>query len=283
MTFLCDCSYAASQGLTFTSYQNFNSPILHTNSVQSSEYSLKLAENYTSEETEENDEIEEDPFEEDPFEEDPFGDNGSDSASMTDVADPIEKWNRLVFQFNDKLYTWVFFPVAKSYRYVTPSVIRTGIKNFFTNLLGPLRFVNCVLQGKGEAADAEAVRFVMNSTVGVLGFGNPADNYPELSLNYEDFGQTFGRWGIGEGFYIVWPILGPSTLRDSFGKVGNFYLTPTTYIEPLETNLGIVAIDYLNEYSYYVNDYESLKEAALDPYEAFRNFYIQYQKKQVAK
>lgn len=231
----------------------------------------------------EEDPFEEDPFEDDPFEEDPFEDQGSDAQQIADIADPLEGLNRVFFHVNDKLYYWVLKPVAKGYRAVVPSKIRIGFSNFFTNLLGPLRFVNCLLQGRGDAADAELVRFVMNSTVGVLGFGNPAQNYPRLILHDEDFGQTFGRWGIGHGMYIVLPVLGPSSLRDSAGLVCDFMLEPVGYVEPVESALGIWALDNINGTSFRIGDYESLKDAALDPYEAFRNAYIQHRGKEVLK
>lgn len=239
--------------------------------------------NSYQDESPEEDPFEEDPFDEDPFEEDPFDNTGDARKQIVEIADPLSGWNRLVFSFNDKLYYWFFRPVAKGYRGVMPTPVRIGVNNFFTNLLGPLRFVNCVLQGKGEAADAELVRFVMNSTVGVLGFGNPAKNYPELAINDEDFGQTFGRWGMGHGFYVVWPILGPSSLRDSFGLLGDYFLKPVSYVTPFEASVGVWAVDEVNAYSFRLGDYESLKDASLDPYEAFRNAYIQYRRKQVGK
>jgi phospholipid-binding lipoprotein MlaA len=246
-----------------------------------SDVSLALKDQKTDEDKKEA--IEEAPFEEDPFEEDPFGNADSDDEPAVQVADPLIGWNRIMFHINDKLYFWVLKPVSKGYRVVIPTKVRIGLKNFFTNLLGPLRFTNCLLQNKGEAAEAELVRFVMNSTIGVLGFGNPAKKYPNLALNDEDFGQTFGRWGIGQGFYIVWPVLGPSTLRDSFGMVGDSFLKPYYYVEPRESILGLWALDRVNTVSFHIGDWESFKEMALDPYEASRDFHIQYRKNQVAK
>ena len=226
----------------------------------------------------------EDPVvEKDPFETDPFGDSTSNAQDNTQVADPLEGWNRMMFTVNDKLYFWVLKPVSKGYRVVVPTPARVGIKNFFTNLLAPLRIVNCLLQNKGDAAGAELFRFIMNSTMGVLGFGNPAQKYPELSIHDEDFGQTFGHWGIGHGFYIVWPILGSSTLRDSIGMVGEPFLTPYYYLKPAEVYYELWTLKKVNTVSFYIGDYESLKEASLDPYEAFRNAYLQYRSNQVAK
>jgi len=197
------------------------------------------------------------------------------------VADPLSPWNRAMFHFNDKLYFWLLKPLSRGYRAVIPTPVRSGVKNFFRNITMPIRMVSCLLQGKGRAASAELSRFLINSTVGVFGFGNPAKRWPELSPSEEDLGQTLGRYGIGNGFYIVWPVLGPSTLRDSVGMVGEWFLDPVSYVHPTEAYLEIWTLDKVNETSFRIGDYESLKEAAIDPYVAFRNAYIQYRKKKV--
>jgi phospholipid-binding lipoprotein MlaA len=197
------------------------------------------------------------------------------------VADPLSLWNRAMFHFNDKFYFWVLKPVARGYRAVVPQTVRIGVKNFFINLTTPIRMVNCMLQWKWEAANAEFARFLLNSTVGVLGFGNPAKKYPKLNPSEEDLGQTLGAYGLGNGFYLVWPFLGPSTLRDSVGLVGDLFLYPVSYVEPLEAAVGIRAYEILNETSFKIGDYESLKKAAINPYEAFRDAYIQHRKSEV--
>ncbi len=206
-----------------------------------------------------------------------------DEAATVQVADPLRWFNEAMFKFNDKAYFWVLKPAAKGYSKVMPKPAREGIRNFFNNLLMPVRFVNCILQGKGKAATGELGRFVMNSTVGVLGFGNPAAKYPNLNPDEEDLGQTFGRYGIGNGFYLVWPILGPSTLRDTVGDVGDWYLDPVTYVNPMLAEYGIKAGEMVNETSLRIGEYENLKEAAIDPYTAFRNAYLQYRKGKVEK
>jgi phospholipid-binding lipoprotein MlaA len=200
---------------------------------------------------------------------------------VVEVADPLLPLNRAMFHFNDRLYFWVLKPVARGYRAVIPTPVRSGVRNFFHNLTMPIRMLSCILQGKGRAASAELTSFLINSTVGVLGFGNPAKRWPELNPSDEDLGQTFGTYGIGNGFYIVWPVLGPSTLRDSVGMVGDWFLNPVSYVSPTEAYLGIRAVDTVNETSFRIGDYESVKEAAIDPYVAFRNAYIQYRKKKV--
>jgi phospholipid-binding lipoprotein MlaA len=197
------------------------------------------------------------------------------------VADPLSPWNRAMFHFNDKLYFWLLKPLSRGYKAVIPTPVRSGVKNFFHNITMPIRMVSCLLQGKGRAASAELSRFLINSTVGVLGFGNPAKRWPELNPSAEDLGQTLGRYGIGNGFYIVWPILGPSTVRDSIGMVGDWFLDPVSYVESTETYVGLWTFENVNETSFKIGDYESLKEAAIDPYVAIRNAYIQHRKKKV--
>ncbi|GAJ08020.1 unnamed protein product, partial [marine sediment metagenome] len=117
--------------------------------------------------------------------------------------------------------------------------------------------------------------------VGVLGFGDPAERWDELNTSEEDLGQTLGTYGIGHGFYIVWPFLGPSTLRDSIGMIGDSFLDPVSYVSPTEAYLEVRATETVNKTSFQIGDYESLKEAAIDPYVALRDAYIQNRKKKV--
>ncbi len=198
------------------------------------------------------------------------------------VADPLYPFNYAMFHFNDKLYFWVLKPVAKGYKLVVPGVARTGVKNFFRNLATPVRLTSCLLQGKGAAAGNEFMGFFVNTTIGVLGFGDPAQKMFNLNLSDEDLGQTFGVYGIGNGFYIVWPFLGPSTLRDSVGMVGDSLLDPISYIEP-PGGQGIKLFKMVNEISFVIGDYEIVKNAAIKPYEAFRDAYIQYRKAKIKK
>jgi phospholipid-binding lipoprotein MlaA len=223
-----------------------------------------------------NEEIEEDSPDESL---DVFGEETEEE--VVQVADPLSPLNRAMFHFNDRLYFWALKPLARGYRAVIPTPVRSGVKNFFYNLTMPIRMVSCILQGKGRAASAELARFLINSTAGVLGFGNPAKRWPDLNPSEEDLGQALASYGIGNGFYIVWPVLGPSTLRDSVGMVGEWFLDPAWYVDPTEAYLEIWTLDKVNETSFRIGDYESLKEAAIDPYVAVRNAYIQHRKKQV--
>lgn len=204
------------------------------------------------------------------------------AADGPSIADPIEPWNKAMHHFNDRLYFWVLKPVATGYKTVTPNLAREGVRNFFTNLATPVRFLGCLLQGKSERAGVELGRFMVNTTFGVLGFGNPASLEPTLQVPpEEDVGQAFGSWGIGNGFYIVWPILGPSTLRDSAASFGEGFLSPLNYVDPTSAAIGARAFDQVNATSFRLGDYEKIKSAALDPYVAIRNGYIQRRNRQL--
>lgn len=219
---------------------------------------------------------------EDPMDDFDFLDD-EDEQEMIRVADPLRGLNKAMFVFNDKAYFWVLKPAARGYKAVVPEIARKGIRNFFYNLGMPVRFASCVLQGKGSAAGGEIGRFVLNTTVGVLGFGNPAGKYPGLNPDAEDLGQAFGRYGIGNGIYIVWPILGSSTLRDSVGDVGDWFLDPLSYVDPRLAKYSIDAVDKVNDTSLRIGEYESLKDAAIDPYAAVRDSYLQYRQGKVRK
>ncbi len=200
------------------------------------------------------------------------------------IADPLEGFNRVMFTFNDRLYFWILKPVARGYRFLVPEPIRVGVRNFFTNLMFPVRFVNCLLQGKLGASGEELSRFLLNSTVGLAGLMDPA-SYDRMPSHDEDFGQTLGVYGFGTGWYLVWPFLGPSSLRGTAGIVGDHFLKPTTWVfagEPEEA-LAVYAGEKVNATSLRLGDYESLIAAVLDPYVAVRNAYCQQRRKLVEK
>lgn len=197
------------------------------------------------------------------------------------IADPLEPLNRVFFVFNDKLYFWLLKPVATGYKAVTPEPVRVGIRNLFYNLGFPIRFVNCMLQGKVERAGDEIARFVINSTIGMGGLLDVATNKCEIKRNEEDLGQTFGFYGMGSSFYIHWPILGPSSVRDTLGRVGDYFLDPLHYMDPTKYRLALNAFDGVNETSLTIGDYESLKKAALDPYIALRDAFYQNRRSKI--
>jgi len=203
------------------------------------------------------------------------------AEGMVEVADPLEGLNRIMFGINDILYFWVAKPVTQVYKGVVPEPVRISVDNFFHNLTTPIRFVNCHLQGKVYSADIELKRFLINTTSGILGFGDPARDKKGLEPVEEDLGQTLAVHGFGNGFYMVLPLLGPSTLRDSLGLVGDQFLNPVRYVEPWEVSIGISGARAVNEDSFHIGEYETFKSSAIDPYVAMRQAYIQYRTKQI--
>jgi phospholipid-binding lipoprotein MlaA len=202
--------------------------------------------------------------------------------SVEAIADPLEPVNRALFQFNDKLYFWVLKPVASGYKAIIPEDGRVGVRNFFSNLTTPIRLVNCLLQTKFKAAGNETVRFLLNTGLGLAGFLDPAKKELKIEKQEADLGQTLGLWGIGPAFYIHWPILGPSSLRDSVGYVGDLFLDPQTYlITSIPINLAVRSYDQMNETSLTLGNYEDFKKAALDPYIALKDAYHQYRQNKI--
>jgi len=195
------------------------------------------------------------------------------------VSDPLAPWNRAMFVFNDKFYFWILKPVTLGYRKVVPSLARTGVSNFFDNLRAPLRFASNVLQFKGREATIELGKFMINSTWGVLGFGNLFAGNPETKLPDTDLGLAMAHHGVGPGPYVVWPFLGPYTLRDSFGWLGGMVVDPLTYIDSNLISLGGRTYYLVNYTSFRIGDYESIKDASIDPYLAARDAYLQYRAK----
>lgn len=214
------------------------------------------------------------------IDEDYYEDDEYDDAAETEkakIADPIEPFNRAMYHFNDKLYFWVLKPVAQGYKFAVPEPGRVGVRNFFSNLKTPTRFVSCLLQADFIGAATEAGRFTINTIWGIGGLLDPSSGQ-ELNLQKQsnDLGQTLGFYGVGHGFYIVWPILGPSSPRDSVDIVGDYFLYPVSYLEPFYVPLTVRAYEEVNNTSLRIGDYESLKDAAIDPYIAMRDAYAQY-------
>jgi phospholipid-binding lipoprotein MlaA len=147
-----------------------------------------------------------------------------------DPLDPLEPFNRRMYTLNEKLDKYVARPAAKGYTVGVPAEIRLGVGNFFRNLTYPTVIVNDVLQGKVQQAGADTGRFLLNSTFGLAGFLDPASRIG-LERNDEDFGQTLGRWGVGPGWYLMLPLLGPTSNRDLVGRAGSALTNPLTYAD----------------------------------------------------
>lgn len=163
---------------------------------------------------------------------------------LVNPQDPYEEWNRKVFSFNEFVDTWALKPVAKSYRFITPKFVRTGVTNFFSNLGEVSNFANNLLQFKPLAAGKDLTRFTVNSTLGVAGLFEVSTPLFNLQPSHEDFGQTLNTWGLPEGPYLVWPFLGGQTLSHSVSlPVDYYYLNPVRYmIDSKEVSWGLTGL-----------------------------------------
>ncbi|HEY0268166.1 MAG TPA: VacJ family lipoprotein, partial [Methyloradius sp.] len=191
-------------------------------------------------------------------------------------------FNRGVYKFNDVADKAVIKPVAGAYKAVLPSPVRTGVGNFFRNLNTFVSAINNLLQFKIADATSEAGRFVINSTFGIAGFIDVAsmDNVPKHT---EDFGQTLGYWGVGDGAYLVLPFIGPSSVRDTTGLVvDTLAFDPISYVDDVRTrNLGRL-LYIVDKRAQYLPASDLLDEAALDPYAFVRDAYLERRANQVA-
>ncbi len=215
-----------------------------------------------------------------------FADDFNDEVDTPLISDPFEGLNRGVFWFNDKLYFYVLKPVARGYR-VVPRMARKSISNFFSNLSSPVRIINSVLQLKFADAGNETSRFLVNTSIGLVGLFDAADRWGGVPKKDEDFGQTLGVYQLGQGPYLVLPFLGPSSLRDASGLVVDSFLDPfTTYLGrnlTLSEKTGIrvgLAVNYL---SLDDDSYEKAKRDSLDPYLFLRAAYAQYRVAKVSQ
>jgi len=210
-----------------------------------------------------------------------------ESGSTKPVFDPLRGYNRLIFNFNDKMYFWVLKPVGTGYSKAVPEPARLSIRRFFHNIKFPVRFVNNILQFKIAGSGRELTRFVTNSTLGIGGFFDPARAWWGLEPSEEDFGQTLGFYGVGDGFPIMLPFMGNSNLRDLASMFPDYYLDPFKYLEtndkvfvdPVYVGMGTLQI--INDTSLRLGMYENIKKHALDPYTFVRDAYKQNRDKKI--
>jgi phospholipid-binding lipoprotein MlaA len=207
-----------------------------------------------------------------------------DDDMVLDVYDPLEKVNRGIFWFNDKMYFYVLKPLARGFRYV-PEPWRVSLKNFFNNLRAPVTIINATLQGKFADAGNELTRFATNTTLGIGGLFDPSKEHFGIKPKEEDTGQTLGHYGVGPGPYLVLPFLGPSNLRDGISLFADTRMDLAYYIWGKDKNnydyLGIVALKVINKLSLDKDTYEGIKQDALDPYLFVRDAYAQYRQNQI--
>lgn len=197
----------------------------------------------------------------------PVGQSPASSDGLDDtgplvlqVSDPLEPLNRAVFRFNFEFDTYIYLPVVNAYRFVVPRFLRTGVSNFFNNLLEVTNAGNGLLQVRPEVASRAVIRFAVNSTIGVLGFFDVATKLG-VTEQKEDFGQTLGWWGVPAGPYLVLPILGPSGVRDGTGLVVDFVAGQTlppgreinevVYFNPAVYVLYAIDRRYVQPFRYY--------------------------------
>lgn len=193
------------------------------------------------------------------------------------IIDPLEPLNRVMFDFNDKMYFWLLEPVASLYSHILPFDLRGCINNFFWNLAEPVRFIHTVLQGRFTEAGQVMLRFAVNSTLGVYGLGDAAAGEFSLPPVNASLSGTLATWGVGDGFYLVVPLHGPSTLRDFTGTlIDNLVMTPYyTWTDDLYVQSAVYAGKSTNNLSMHLGEYEKMKDVMFDPYISFRNGYMQ--------
>ena len=195
-------------------------------------------------------------------------------ASTGNPRDPLEPINRAVYTFNDGVDALFVKPFAEFYRVIVPDFARTGVSNFFSNINDVIVAANSLLQGKLKQAGSDVARLLVNSTVGVLGLFDVATGMG-LEKHNEDFGQTLGYWGIGDGPYLVLPFLGPSSARDAVGWVGDIYAWPITYVQDDSTRYILAGVRFVTLRADLLEASRILETAALDPYAFVRDAYLQ--------
>tara|TARA_B100001939_G_scaffold342483_1_gene353690 strand:- start:16 stop:780 length:765 start_codon:yes stop_codon:yes gene_type:complete len=205
--------------------------------------------------------------------------NNSNIVDRTPEAeDPWENFNRGTFSFNQKFDKYLLAPLAKGYRFVFPSEIRTGVRNFLNNLSEPWSSINSALQGNFKNTGNTLARFVINSTLGILGIFDVATEIG-FEKQKEDFGQTLAVHGVGPGPYLVLPFLGPSTVRDAIGKVTSIYADPVTLAlernnkdEWLWIGMAINGIDFREQN---LEKIDNLNATSVDFYATLKSLYLE--------
>lgn len=202
------------------------------------------------------------------------------AAPETPIHDPWEGMNRAIFEFNERLDRYFLEPVAKGWDFVVPDPVETGLANVFQTLRFPIVFGNDILQAKLGAAAVDVARFVVNATVGVAGFFDPATRMG-LEAHDEDFGQTLAVVGVPEGPYFVIPLLGPSTVRDTGGLVADAASGVYSWYSPFWVSLATRGTDLLNARSIHLESLAEERRQAFDFYAAARSAYLQNRRARV--
>lgn len=199
---------------------------------------------------------------------------------FTDPRDPLESFNRAMYNFNDGLDRVVVKPVSKGYRAVVPDPVDRGVTNFFYNLDDVRSVLNNLLQFKFKHAASDTGRFLVNSTAGILGFRDVATGMG-MPRHDEDFGQTLGVWGFAPGPYLVLPVIGPSSGRDALGWLGDWYSNPLYFVDDSTLRWSLYILRFVDRRSDLLTASSVLDAAALDPYVFVRESYLQKREMQV--
>ena len=231
---------------------------------------------------------------------DPFAEGDEEEAGEFEEYDPWEPYNAVVFDFNYNLDKYLVKPVAQGYNYVTPDAVQRSVKNFFQNVRFVPRMLNNLFQGKLTGAGIELGRFLINTTIGLAGFFDPAKAFFEMETPSEDFGQTLGYYGVGPGPYFLFPFWpGPLTVRDGAGLIVDMALDPLNWLvlpfaqidgvpqavtdttTAMAINWGTRILEVLNERSLALETFQGVEEATVDLYGAVRNGYLQKRAKAI--
>lgn len=215
-----------------------------------------------------------------------FADDFEEQSTVS-INDPLEPLNRAIFHFNDDVYKKLAKPLARTYAKIMPDRVERGISNAFVNIKFPSRFVSNVLQGRFGQASKETGKFVLNTTVGLGGVLRPSDNYESLQTTNEDIGQAFGRWGMGHGFYLVIPFMGPTSLRDVVGDYADDAVeplkTPWSQVDDDTLRLSLRVLEITNKMPALMELYDSMRRSSIDPYSSVRDAYAQRRARDVSK
>ena len=193
-------------------------------------------------------------------------------VEYTDVNDPWEGYNRNMFAFNEGVYSASLRPAARLYNHI-PGFIRHRLTHFFSNIDDVPNAINGILQADSQAAGSSIARFLVNTTVGILGMFDPATHMGIRKYD-KDFGETLGVWGFPSGPYFVAPLLGPSSVRDFPGRIVDFFLSPINLIEDNQVRLVVRGIQITDEYAKFLDTEETIRKIMPDFYSAMKNYYL---------
>ena len=215
--------------------------------------------------------------------------NFEDEGEDLNISDPFYNVNKITFKFNDTLINYVFDPFSRGYEFIVRKPIQKSLDNFFNNISMPRNVLNNLLQQKGQRAGIVMGRFLINTSIGIGGLFDPAKYYFDLERYDEDFGQTLGYYNIGEGPYIVLPLLGPSNARDTVGVIADIAMNPLFWLNiydvyPEDAFKAMAYTQQVNNFTYNVrDDYDKVVGDAFDPYVALQHAYYQNRRKKIAE